>query len=75
MADGSLIIRKKPGIANEKCPTEAQTQVHPEKNLKKSLFLLTLCVTYVTIVNVTGVIVRRLKWERPLKYQKPSGKL
>ena len=53
MADGSLIIRKKPGIANEKCPTEAQTQVHPEKNRKRFIFLLTLCVTYVTIVNVT----------------------
>jgi len=37
MADGSLIIRKKPGIANEKYATEAQNKIHPKKN-KKNLF-------------------------------------
>jgi hypothetical protein len=37
MADGSLIIRKKPGIANEKSAIEAQIRVHPEK-IKKNLF-------------------------------------
>ncbi len=60
MANGSLIIRKKLDIANEKYATEAQKKGTSEKNLKKYLFLLTLCVTYVTIVNVTDVIVWRL---------------
>jgi len=60
MANGSLIIRKKMDIANEKYSTEAQIRVPPKKKEKIFIFLLTLCVTYVTIVNVTDVIVRRL---------------
>ena len=60
MANGSLIIRKKLDIANEKYAIEAQNKVHPKKIQKNFIFLLTLCVTYVTIVNVTDVIVRRL---------------
>ncbi len=60
MANGSLIIRKKLDIANEKYSTEAQNKVLAKKNSKKTIFLLTLCVTYVTIVIVTDVIVRRL---------------
>jgi len=56
MADGSLIIRKKLDIANEKYTIGAQIRVHSKKK-KKIIFLLTLCVTYVTIVNVTDVIV------------------
>jgi BlaI family penicillinase repressor len=61
MANGSLIIRKPRGkkqdIANEKYATEAQISVRPKKNQKNFIFLLTLSVTYVTIVNVTYVIV------------------
>jgi hypothetical protein len=60
MANGSLIIRKKLDIANEKYAIGAQIRVRPKKNQKNFIFLLTLCVTYVTIVNVTDVIVRRL---------------
>jgi len=60
MANGSLIIRKKLDIANEKYSIEAQNKVLAKKNLKNSIFLLTLYVTDVTIVNVTDVIVRML---------------
>jgi len=60
MANGSPIIRKKLDIANEKSAIEAQIKVLVKKNYKNLIFLLTLCVTYVTIVNVTDVIVRRL---------------
>jgi len=37
MANGSLIIRKKQDIANEKYTIEAQIRIHPKKN-KKILF-------------------------------------
>ena len=57
MANGSLIIRKKQDIANEKYAIEAQIRAHAKKNQKNFIFLLTLCVTSVTIVNVTDVIV------------------
>lgn len=60
MANGSLIIRKKLDIANEKYAIETQIRVHTKKKSKNFIFLLTLCVTSVTIVNVTDVIVRRL---------------
>ncbi len=60
MTNRSLIIRKKLDIANEKYAIGAQIKVLAKKISKNSIFLLTLCVTYVTIVNVTGVIVRML---------------
>ncbi len=57
IANGSLIIRKKMDIANEKNVIGAQIRVQMKKNRKNFIFLLTLCVTYVTIINVTDVIV------------------
>ena len=44
-------------IANEKNVVGAQIRVQMKKNRKNFIFLLTLCVTYVTIINVTDVIV------------------
>ena len=53
--------RDKEGIiADEKYSIVVQIWMHEKIFENFLIFLLTLCVTYVTIVNVTDVIVRRL---------------